>query len=127
MTASPSLPCLQTYVGIVNTGRHIDANDFKPARNASPGRLRDDAILTGRRVKRLRIRAAEHGRSAEAERREILRVALGSSERPAAREQAAARLAEFRHRTEGRRSPSSADLLGESRRNRAEGLAGKGT
>ena len=77
-------------------------------------------------VKRLRIRAAEHGRSAEAEHREILRVALASSERHAAREQAAARLAEFRHRTEGRGSPSPADLLGEARRNRAEDLAGKG-
>ena len=77
-------------------------------------------------VKRLRVRAAEHGRSAEAEHREILRVTLGGSEQQTAREQAASRLAEFRRRTEGRGSPSSADLLRESRRDRAEDLTGKG-
>jgi plasmid stability protein len=77
-------------------------------------------------VKRLRIRAAEHGRSAEAEHREILRTNLAGSERQVAREQVAARLAEFRHRTAGRGSPSSADLLEESRRGRTEDLAGKG-
>ena len=77
-------------------------------------------------VKRLRIRAAEHGHSAEAEHREILRATLANSERHAMREQAASRLAEFRRRTEGRGSPSSADLLEESRRGRAEDLAGKG-
>lgn len=78
-------------------------------------------------VKSLRIRAAEHGRSAEAEHREILREALKGGERSGAREQAAVRLAEFRHRTEGRGSPSSADLLEESRRGRTESLAGKDT
>ena len=77
-------------------------------------------------VRRLRIRAAEHGRSAEAEHREILRANLAGGEQHVAREQAAARLAEFRRRTEGRGSPSSADLIGESRRSRAEDLAGKG-
>lgn len=50
-------------------------------------------------VKRLRIRAAEHGRSAEAEHREILKATLVGSKQHAAREQAASRLAEFRHRT----------------------------
>jgi len=78
-------------------------------------------------VKRLRIRAAEHGRSAEAEHREILRMTLVGSERNAAREQAASRLAEFRHRTAGRGSPSSANLVEESRRGRIKDLAGKGT
>ena len=77
-------------------------------------------------VKRLRIRAAEHGRSAEAEHREILRASLVSSEQLAVREQAASRLAEFRRRTAGRGSPSSADLLEEACRSRAEDLAGKG-
>ncbi len=77
-------------------------------------------------VKRLRIRAAEHGRSAEAEHREILRATLVGSEQHAAREQATSRLAEFRQRTAGRGSPTSADLLEESRRRRAEDLAGKG-
>ena len=76
-------------------------------------------------VKRLHIRAAEHGRSAEAEHREILRANLASSKRNAAQEQAASRLAEFRHRTAGRGSPSSADLLEASRRGRTEDLAGK--
>lgn len=75
-------------------------------------------------VKRLRVRAAEHGRSAEAEHREILRATLAGSERQAAREQAASRLAEFRRRTAGRGSPSSAKLLEESRRRRVEDLAG---
>ena len=53
-------------------------------------------------VKRLRIRAAEHGRSAEAEHREILRASLIGSQQHGAREQATSRLAEFRQRTAGR-------------------------
>ena len=77
-------------------------------------------------VKRLRVRAAEHGRSAEAEHRELLRAALVGNEQRTAREQAATRLAEFRRRTAGRGSPSSAELLEESRRGRAEALAGTG-
>jgi len=52
-------------------------------------------------VKRLRIRAAEHGRSAEAEHREILRANLVGTEQRAALEQATSRLAEFRRRTTG--------------------------
>ena len=76
-------------------------------------------------VKRLRIRAAEHGRSAEAEHREILRANLVGTEQRAALEQATSRLAEFRRRTTGRGSAPSADLLEESRRGRAEDLAGK--
>ncbi len=76
-------------------------------------------------VKRLRVRAAEHGRSAEAEHREILRMTLLGSERQAARADAALRLAEFRRRTAGRGSSSSAELLDETRGGRAEHLAGK--
>ena len=70
-------------------------------------------------VRRLRIRAAEHGRSAEAEHREILRTALvNEDERQAGRQQAAERLAEFRRRTTGRGSASTAQLLHESRAGR---------
>jgi antitoxin FitA len=76
-------------------------------------------------VRRLRIRAAEHGRSAEAEHREILRRALIGDEADQAeqRQQIADRLAEFRRRTSGRGSPSAAELLGEARAARTEALA----
>lgn len=75
-------------------------------------------------VRRLRIRAAEHGRSAEAEHREILRQALtGDDDRLAQRQLAAERLAEFRRRTAGRGSPSAAELLAEVRGERSERLA----
>ncbi|WP_234729597.1 FitA-like ribbon-helix-helix domain-containing protein [Acidocella facilis] len=77
-------------------------------------------------VRRLRVRAAEHGRSAEAEHREILRLSLLESDgNETERQQAAARLAEFRRRTAGRGSRSSAELLQESRTNRIETLAGR--
>jgi plasmid stability protein len=76
-------------------------------------------------VRRLRIRAAEHGRSAEAEHREILRLALlGHDEHEAGRRQAAQHLAEFRRRTAGRGSPSATQLLRDSRVERMETLAG---
>ncbi len=78
-------------------------------------------------VRRLRIRAAEHGRSAEAEHRELLRAALADSNQTVGREQAAARLAEFRSRTAGRGASSSSELLEESRRSRTGRLAGKDT
>ena len=77
-------------------------------------------------VKRLRVRAAENGRSAEAEHREILRMTLDGGALQATREQAALRLAEFRHRTGGRGAPSSTDLLDEAPRGRLEDLAGHG-
>jgi antitoxin FitA len=78
-------------------------------------------------VRRLRIRAAEHGRSAEAEHREILRLALvADEEQQVGREQAAQRLAEFRHRTAGRGSSPTAALLQEARAGRMETLAGPG-
>lgn len=78
-------------------------------------------------VRRLRIRAAEHGRSAEAEHREILRTALvGDSDQQAQQRQSIAdRLAEFRSRTAGRGSPSVAELLGDSRSNRMTALTGR--
>ena len=69
-------------------------------------------------VRRLRVRAAEHGRSAEAEHREILRAALASDDQRAARQQAAERLAEFRRRTAGRGSSPANGLLAESRTGR---------
>lgn len=76
-------------------------------------------------VRRLRIRAAEHGRSAEAEHREILRVALVEDDhRMSDRQRIAERLAEFRRRTAGRGSPSATQLLQEARQERTRALAG---
>ncbi len=77
-------------------------------------------------VRRLRMQAAEHGRSAEAEHREILRSALGRVDPRGGRQQAAERLAEFRRRTGGRGSASVAELLGESRSQRMQSLTGAG-
>jgi antitoxin FitA len=75
-------------------------------------------------VRRLRIRAAEHGRSAEAEHREILRLALAEDEGGAVeRRRIAERLAEFRRRTAGRGSSSSAELLEAARADRTAALA----
>lgn len=74
-------------------------------------------------VRRLRIRAAEHGRSAEAEHREILRTALlHSGPSPMDPEEVAARLEEFRNRIAGRGGPSVVELLEESRNERLEQL-----
>ena len=75
-------------------------------------------------VRRLRIRAAEHGRSAEAEHREVLRAALIDAAPQPTRQQIAARLAEFRHRTSGRGSPTSGELLEQSRAARMKSLTG---
>jgi plasmid stability protein len=78
-------------------------------------------------VRRLRIRAAEHGRSAEAEHRELLRLALVTDdEQRVGREEAAQRLAEFRRRTAGRGSSPTAALLQEARTGRMETLVGPG-
>jgi plasmid stability protein len=66
-------------------------------------------------VRRLRIRAAEHGRSAEAEHRAILQSALVGSGPSSSRQDIIERLAEFRRRTAGRGSSSVAELLRESR------------
>jgi antitoxin FitA len=73
-------------------------------------------------VRRLRIQAAEHGRSAEAEHREILRAALLSGEQQSIRQQIADRLTEYRRRTEGRGSSSAAGLLAQSRSERTQTL-----
>lgn len=75
-------------------------------------------------VRRLRMRAAAHGRSAEAEHRDILRHALSDDDQLAARRDASARLAEFRERTGGRGGPSAADLLAEARAERLRSLTG---
>jgi plasmid stability protein len=75
-------------------------------------------------VRRLRIRAAEHGRSAEAEHRDILQTVLVGHEQSPTRQQAAERLAEFRRRTTGRGSPTAAELLEQSRAERMETLTG---
>jgi len=75
-------------------------------------------------VRRLRIRAAEHGRSAEAEHREILRaVLIGDDQQRIERDQVAARLAEFRDRLAGRGLRPVVDLLQESREERLDTLA----
>jgi plasmid stability protein len=79
----------------------------------------DDAI-----VRRLRIRAAEHGRSAEAEHREILRTALVDRDQEPTRLLAAERLEDFRRRTGGRGSSSGTDLLRDARAERLRSLAG---
>ena len=80
----------------------------------------DDAV-----ARRLRIRAAERGRSAEAEHREILKMVLTDAEPLPTRQQAAERLAEFRRRTAGcGTSSSSAELLAETRTGRLQSLTG---
>ncbi len=73
-------------------------------------------------VRALRIRAAEHGRSAEAEHRAILRQVLTANRQASPRAVTAERLAEFRHRTAGRGSAPAAELLEESRAGRAVDL-----
>ena len=76
-------------------------------------------------VRRLRVRAAEHGRSAEAEHREILRLVLIGDEAQQAeqRQRVAECLSEFHRRTGGRGSPSAAQLLEEARAKRTRALA----
>lgn len=76
-------------------------------------------------VRRLRIRAAEHGRSAEAEHREILRAALAAAPSQTTRQEVAERLAEFRRRTSGRGSEAATELLHESRTERMRALTGR--
>jgi plasmid stability protein len=77
-------------------------------------------------VRRLRIRAAEHGRSAEAEHRAILHLALtGNNDRQAERQLVADRLAEFRRRIAGRGSSSVDETLQDSRVGRMTALTGR--
>ncbi len=80
----------------------------------------DDAI-----IRSLRIRAAEHGRAAEAEHREILREALVARQ-PAQmdREEAIRRLRELRELTASPESQSAVELLREVRNARLEQLTG---
>ena len=99
------------------------------AANDSIGRTCIMATLTVRNlddavVRSLRIRAAENGRSAEAEHRAILQSTLTGSSQPSARQQVAQRLAEFRLRTGGRGSLAVLELLQESRAARIGILAG---
>jgi plasmid stability protein len=68
-------------------------------------------------MRRLRIRAAEHGRSAEEEHRRILEAALRPHE-PGFW----ARAASLRAATRGRGGPDSADLIRKERDNRAAGV-----
>jgi len=77
-------------------------------------------------VKQLRIRAAEKGRSAEAEHREILRAALKPQAPKISRAEAAERVAAFRRELAGYNGPSSEALIQESRALRMEGLTGRG-
>jgi plasmid stability protein len=74
-------------------------------------------------VRKLRIRAAEHGRSAEAEHREILRQVLEGVAKPS-RVEIAERLAAFREATGDRTAGSVGDLLKESRCERMRQLTG---
>lgn len=74
-------------------------------------------------IKRLRVRAAEHGRSAEAEHREILRAALGGNDEADRRRRVAERLAEFRRGTAVAGAPGSEELLKEARAARMDTLA----
>jgi plasmid stability protein len=73
-------------------------------------------------VRALRIRAAEHGRSAEAEHREILREVLTANRQRSPQLGAAERLEEFRRRTAGRGSASAAELLRQTREGRDRDL-----
>jgi plasmid stability protein len=73
-------------------------------------------------VRRLRIRAAENGRSAEAEHREILRLALDREQQPSIPPQHPVERKPL-PRTERDRPPTSAELAEEARaRNRAMGM-----
>jgi len=76
-------------------------------------------------VRRLRIRAAEHGRSAEAEHRAILREALVDEGGSLGRKEAAERLAAFRARTAGRDAMTVVNLIDESRSQRLRELLGR--
>lgn len=73
-------------------------------------------------VRRLRLRAAQNGRSAEAEHRDILRSGLVGGGQAPTRGQIAGCLAEFRRRIAGRGSATVAELLEEARTGRAQDL-----
>lgn len=74
-------------------------------------------------VRALRVRAAEHGRSAEAEHREILHQVLTAGPSELGRAAIADRLEAFRRRTAGRGSEMASELLQESRAGRTGELS----
>jgi plasmid stability protein len=78
-------------------------------------------------VRKLRIRAAEHGRSAEAEHREILRQVLGEGPGEPNRREIAQRLAAFQREIGGRTAGSSSDLLAQVRDERTRHLTDGGS
>lgn len=73
-------------------------------------------------VRMLQVQAAEHGRSVEAEHREILRQALEGGKQPT-RAEATKRLAALQEELRGRKFDSAADLR-DSRQSRMRHLAG---
>lgn len=75
-------------------------------------------------VRKLCIRAAEHGRSAEAEHREILRAALEPGKPTLSRAEAIDRLQQLLKEAEGRGLPTAAEALRQSRRERMRKLTG---
>lgn len=75
-------------------------------------------------VRKLRLRAAGHGRSAEAEHREILRQVLEGNATAPDRSDIARRLAAFQEETGGTGAESSAELLAAARRERMRQLTG---
>ena len=74
-------------------------------------------------VRLLRIRAAENGRSAEAEHREILRQALEGDRKAPSRAAATKRLAALQDELRGQSFDAAADLR-EPRRSRMQQLTG---
>lgn len=75
-------------------------------------------------VRKLRLRAAEHGRSAEAEHREILRQVLDGTVAPPDRTDIARRLAAFQEEAGVNEGGSTVDLLAAARRERMRRLTG---
>ncbi len=75
-------------------------------------------------VRNLRARAAENGRSAEAEHREILREALSEASRKPTRAEMAERLAAFRRETGGPAAGPAAEVLAETRGDRMRRMTG---
>lgn len=73
-------------------------------------------------VRRLRQRAADHGRSPEAEHQEILRAALDRTAVRPERADILHRLADFRERTAERTTGSAVDLLKRTREERTRQL-----
>ncbi len=78
-------------------------------------------------VRKLKVRAAQNGRSAEAEHRAILHETLAGDSSADARRQAAARLRAFRESLGDRTFPPSQDVLAEERMDRTDRLAAGGT